>query len=102
MFESRDAATETQQVIWIETRPLPQATASSFYRKLDETLESTGFTAGVREICRPAGHRSGGLFQDAHDRLLRKPAQRAGDRELLRGLALAAGVPRLAEVEGSR
>jgi transposase len=54
MFESRNAANESQQEFWIETRRLPQATASTFYRKLDETLDSIGFTAGVRDICRPA------------------------------------------------
>lgn len=54
MFKSREAAKETQQEFWIETRRLPQATASTFYRKLDETLDEIGFTAGVREICRPA------------------------------------------------
>ena len=53
MFETRKAA-ETQPEFWIETRRLPQATASTFYRKLDETLEAIGFTAGVREICLPA------------------------------------------------
>lgn len=52
MFESR--STESQQEFWVETRRLPQATASTFYRKLDQTLEAIGFTAGVREICRPA------------------------------------------------
>lgn len=52
MFESR--STESQQEFWIETRRLPQATASTFYRKLDETLEAIGFTSGVREICLPA------------------------------------------------
>src|SRR5690606_29584560 len=54
MFESRKAAAETQQEFWIETRRLPQATASTFYRKLDETLDAIGLTAGVREICLPA------------------------------------------------
>ncbi len=54
MFESRKAATESQQEFWIESRRLPQATAGTFYRKLDETLDSIGFSAGVREICRPA------------------------------------------------
>ena len=54
MFESRKAAAETQQEFWIETRRLPQATASTFYRKLDQTLDAIGFTAGVREICLPA------------------------------------------------
>ena len=54
MFKSRKAASETQQEFWIETRRLPQATASTFYRKLDETLDEIGFAAGVREICQPA------------------------------------------------
>jgi transposase len=54
MFETRQAAAETQQEFWIETRRLPQATASTFYRKLDETLDSIGFAAGVREVCLPA------------------------------------------------
>src|SRR5690606_41382310 len=54
MFETRHAAAETQQEFWIETRRLPHATASTFYRKLDETLDSIGFAAGVREVCRPA------------------------------------------------
>lgn len=53
MFEIRSAA-ESQQEFWIETRRLPQATASTFYRKLDETLDAIGFTEGVREICLPA------------------------------------------------
>lgn len=35
-------------------RRLPQATASTFYRKLDETLDAIGFAAGIREICLPA------------------------------------------------
>lgn len=54
MFETRKAAAESQQEFWIETRRLPQATASAFYRKLDETLDSIGFAAGVRKICLPA------------------------------------------------
>lgn len=53
MFKPRSVA-ESQQEFWIETRRLPQATASTFYRKLDETLDAIGFTAGVREICLPA------------------------------------------------
>lgn len=52
MFESRN--TECQQEFWIETRRLPQAAASTFYRKLDQTLDAIGFTAGVRGICLPA------------------------------------------------
>jgi len=54
MFETRQAAAESQQEFWIEIRRLPQATASTFYRKLEETLDSIGFAAGVREICLPA------------------------------------------------
>lgn len=54
MFESRDTRNESQPQFWIEARLLRKAAASTFYRKLDATLESIGFTAGVREICRPA------------------------------------------------
>jgi hypothetical protein len=52
MIETRSTA-ETQQGFWIETRRLTQATASTFYRKLDQMLEAIGFTAGVREVCLP-------------------------------------------------
>lgn len=54
MFETRNAAAGIQQEFRIGTRRLPQAAASTFYRKLDETLDSIGFTEGVREICLPA------------------------------------------------
>jgi len=54
MFESRDRASEDQREFWVETRRLPKATASTFYRKLDDTLNEIGFIEGVREICRPA------------------------------------------------
>ena len=54
MFESRDANNASQPEFWIDARKLPKATASTFYRKLDETLEAIGFTAGVRETCLPA------------------------------------------------
>lgn len=54
MSESRDTRNEFQPQFWIEARRLPKATASTFYRKLDATLESIGFTTGVLEICRPA------------------------------------------------
>ncbi len=43
-----------RQEFWIETRSLPQATAGTFCRKLDQTLEAIGFTAGIRDICLPA------------------------------------------------
>lgn len=54
MFESRDPSAESQPEFWIDTRRLPQVTAGTFYRKLEATLDSIGFAAGVREICRPA------------------------------------------------
>lgn len=54
MFKPRQTATETQQEFWIETRRLPQASAGTFYRKLDATLEAIGFADAVREICQPA------------------------------------------------
>jgi transposase len=53
MFKPRQAA-DSQQEFWIETRRLPQAAASTFYRKLDETLGAIGFAEGVRGICQPA------------------------------------------------
>jgi hypothetical protein len=54
MFETRNAATETQQELLSDARRLPKAAASTFYRKLDETLDSIGFAKGLRENCRPA------------------------------------------------
>ena len=50
----RDTAADSQPQFWVETKRLPKATASTFYRKLDETLGQIGFTEGVREICKPA------------------------------------------------
>lgn len=54
MFKRRDSAVETQPQFWIETKRLPKATASTFYRKLDETLGQIGFAEGMRGICEPA------------------------------------------------
>ncbi|MEO5714636.1 MAG: hypothetical protein ABIT37_14210, partial [Luteolibacter sp.] len=54
MFKPRDTAADAQPQFWVETKRLPKATASTFYRKLDETLDRIGFTEGVREICKPA------------------------------------------------
>jgi transposase len=54
MFKPRDTAADSQPQFWVETKRLPKATASTFYRKLDETLGQIGFTEGVREICKPA------------------------------------------------
>lgn len=54
MFRKRESAQEVQPQFWIETKRLPKATANPFYRKLDKTLEETGFSDGVRELCKPA------------------------------------------------
>lgn len=54
MFKPRDTSADAQPQFWVETKRLPKATASTFYRKLDETLGQIGFTEGVREICKPA------------------------------------------------
>ena len=54
MFKPRDTAADSQPQFWVETKRLPKATASTFYRKLDVTLGQIGFTEGVREICKPA------------------------------------------------
>jgi transposase len=54
MFRKRKPAQDVQQQFWIETKRLPKATANPFYRKLDKTLDETGFSDGVREVCKPA------------------------------------------------
>ncbi len=54
MFEERDTKAPKQGEFWVVRDRLPAATAGSFYRKLDETLETIGFAEKVREICRPA------------------------------------------------
>ena len=53
MFEERGRENAGQEEFWVERKRLPQPTASTFYRKLDETLDAIGFTSGVRELCRP-------------------------------------------------
>jgi len=53
MFSDRDEHGEDQQEFWVERRKLPKLSASTFYVKLEETLEDIGFAPGVREICRP-------------------------------------------------
>lgn len=41
------------------TQQLPKSAKSTFYSKLDETLESFGFAAKVRQICAPAYKQTG-------------------------------------------
>ena len=54
MFRERDETGEDQQEFWVDRRKLPKISASTFYVKLEETLQDIGFALGVREICRPA------------------------------------------------
>ena len=54
MFKRRDSSENPQPQFWVETKRLPKATASTFYRKLDDTLAAIGFTEGVRDLCQPA------------------------------------------------
>ena len=54
MFEERDPQGEKQDEFWLVGDKLPQATAGTFYQKLNQTLDEIGFAQGVREVCRPA------------------------------------------------
>ena len=54
MFEERDPQSDKQNEFWLVRDQLPQATAGTFYRKLNEPLDKIGFAKGVREICRSA------------------------------------------------
>lgn len=54
MSETRNATAAHQQGFWIDTRRLAKTTESTFYRSLDEMLDSSVFAEGAIEICRPA------------------------------------------------
>ncbi len=43
-----------QGEFWVATHQLPQTPRSTYYARLDETLESFGFAEKVRAICAPA------------------------------------------------
>src|SRR4249920_3529937 len=43
-----------QGEFWVAAHQLPQTPKGAFYTRLDETLESFGFTEKVRAICTPA------------------------------------------------
>jgi transposase len=47
-----------QQEFWLATQQLVQSPKSTFYTKLDETLEEFEFARKVREICAPAYRQS--------------------------------------------
>jgi len=57
VFAKKEKA--AQQEFWVAAQPLQKSAKSTFYANLDETLESFGFGAKVREICAPAYKQSG-------------------------------------------
>jgi transposase len=57
VFEKKQKAAQPE--FWVATQQLPTSAKSTFYSKLDETLESFGFAAKVRQICAPAYKQTG-------------------------------------------
>src|SRR5438552_7034413 len=57
MFENKQKAAQPE--FWVATEQLPKSPKSTFYAKLDETLESFGFVGKVRQICAPAYKQTG-------------------------------------------
>ena len=57
MFGNKEKAAQPE--FWVATQQLPQSPKSTYYSKLDETLESFGFAAKVRQICAPAYKQTG-------------------------------------------
>jgi transposase len=57
VFENKEKAAQPE--FWVATQQLPKSPKSTFYSKLDETLESFGFAAQVRQICAPAYQQTG-------------------------------------------
>jgi transposase len=57
VFGNKEKAAQPE--LWVATQPLAKSAKSSFYSKLDETLESFGFAAKVRQICAPAYKQTG-------------------------------------------
>src|SRR3989442_4115887 len=57
MFEKKQKAAQPE--FWVATEQLPKSPKSTFYAKLDETLESFGFAGKVRKICAPAYKQTG-------------------------------------------
>src|SRR5438309_900011 len=52
MFEKKQKAAQPE--FWVAAQQLPTSPKSTFYSKLDETLESFGFAAKVRALCASA------------------------------------------------
>src|SRR5881394_958358 len=57
VFENKQKAAQPE--FWVATEQLPKSPKSTFYAKLDETLESFGFAGKVRQICAPAYKQTG-------------------------------------------
>ena len=57
MFGNKQKAAQPE--FWVATQQLPKSPKSTFYAKLDETLESFGFAGKVRQICAPAYKQTG-------------------------------------------
>ena len=57
MFIAKKQAGQSE--FWIAADQVVTSTKGGFYAKLDETLESFGFAAKVRELCLPAYDKSG-------------------------------------------
>jgi len=57
MFSAKKKAPQSE--FWIAADQVVTTAKSGFYAKLDETLESFGFAAQVRELCLPAYDKSG-------------------------------------------
>jgi transposase len=57
MFSAKRKAAQSE--FWIAADQVVTTAKSGFYAKLDETLESFGFAAKIRELCAPAYDKSG-------------------------------------------
>jgi transposase len=57
VFGNKEKATQPE--FWVANQQLPKSPKSTFYSKLDETLESFGFATKVRQLCAPAYKQTG-------------------------------------------
>jgi transposase len=57
VFGKKEKAAQPE--FWVATQEVAKSPKSTFYPKLDETLESFNFAAKVREICAPAYKQTG-------------------------------------------
>jgi transposase len=57
VFGNKEKAAQPE--LWVATQQVAKSPKTTFYSKLDETLESFDFAAKVREICAPAYKQTG-------------------------------------------